>query len=82
MNFYNVAKILNPLHPRKAKRGVNVQELVKPTFPKEYNNWVLNAPHFDWINDLDGVLDYLCGIRALFKIDTGKVIKLIEDNSK
>lgn len=80
MDLYDVAKIINPLPPRTAKPGVNVQELVRKTFPEEYNVWLLF--YFDWGNDLQGVLDYLYGKRALSKVDTSKVIKLIEDNSE
>ncbi|MDE6597980.1 MAG: hypothetical protein K2K60_05025 [Clostridia bacterium] len=84
MNAYDVAKLLHPVKTT-AHEGVDVHELVKKTFPKEYNAYQLFS--FDW-NDLDGVLDYLYGMRDFAeKFDckmvsdtVTDVIKLIESN--
>ncbi len=83
MNEYEVFKLMHPVTttPRK---GVNVHELVKTTFPKQYLRLFLFT--FDW-NDLDGVLDYLYGERELGfissilgipKTEITKIINLIE----
>ncbi len=76
MNAYDVMKLLHPVKTT-AHEGVNVQELVKKTFPQEYNDYLLFA--FDW-SDLDGVLDYLYGIRETLHFNTTEIIKLIESN--
>ncbi|MDE6597246.1 MAG: hypothetical protein K2K60_01230 [Clostridia bacterium] len=85
MNAYDVAKLLHPVKTT-AHEGVDVHELVKKTFPKEYNAYMLYS--FDW-NDLDGVLDFLYGERDLGllseylkipKTNITEIIKLIEAN--
>lgn len=76
MNAYDVMKLLHPVKTT-AHEGVNVQELVKTTFPQNYNDYALFT--FDW-SDLDGVLDYLYGIRQTLHFDTTEIIKLIESN--
>ncbi len=76
MNPYDVVKGVYPIKTT-AQEGVNVHELVKKTFPKQYNDYMLFA--FNW-NDLDGVLDYLYGLRVTLRIDTTEIIKLIEAN--
>lgn len=76
MNVYDVMKLLHPVKTT-AHEGVNVQELVKTTFPQKYNDYALFT--FDW-SDLDGVLDYLYGIRETLHFNTTEIIKLIESN--
>ncbi len=76
MNAYDVMKLLHPVKTT-AHEGVNVQELVKTTFPQNYNDYALFT--FDW-SDLDGVLDYLYGIRETLHFNTTEIIKLIESN--
>ena len=76
MNVYEVTKLLHPI-TTTPKKGVNVRELVKATFPKVYHYWGLFT--FDW-NDVDGVLDYLYGLVSLGYIDIKAVINLIEAN--
>ena len=76
MTAYLGTKILNPV-TTTPKKGVNVHELVKATFPKEYKDLKLFT--FAWDN-LDGVLDYLYGLRETCHVDTTAIIKLIEDN--
>lgn len=82
---YNVLKAVYPVKTTP-KAGVNVQELVKEKFSKQYKDLQLNT--FDW-NDIDGVLDFLYGERkigflcALWGIqreDITKIINLIESN--
>ena len=76
MNAYDVMKLLHPVKTT-AHEGVNVQELVKTTFPQNYNDYALFT--FDW-SDLDGVLDYLYGIRETLHFNTTEIIQLIESN--
>lgn len=85
MNEYEVMKLLHPV-TTTPREGVNVHELVKTTFPKQYLRLFLFT--FDW-NDLDGVLDYLYGERELGfissilgipKTDITEIINLIEAN--
>ena len=85
MNTYEVMKLLHPV-TTTPKKGVNVHELVKTTFPKEYIKLFLFT--FDW-NDLDGILDFLYGERELgfvatsfgiTKSDITDIINLIESN--
>ncbi len=85
MNEYEVMKLLHPVKTTP-REGVNVHELVKTTFPKQYLRLFLFT--FDW-NDLDGVLDYLYGERELgflsasygiSKFDITEIINLIESN--
>lgn len=84
---YNIVKILYPIKTTP-QDGVNVQELVKAKFPKQYNDLQLNT--FDW-NDLDVVLDFLYGERDLGLLsmlngieiqetDLTAIINLIESN--
>ena len=83
MNEYEVFKLMHPVKTTP-REGVNVHELVKTTFPKQYLRLFLFT--FDW-NDLDGVLDYLYGERELGiissilgipKTEITKIINLIE----
>lgn len=85
MNAYEAMKMLYPIKTTP-KNVVNVHELVKKTFPQEYNDYLLFA--FDW-NDLDGVLDFLYGERDLGLLSTyfripktniTAIINLIESN--
>ena len=85
MNEYEVFKLMHPVKTTP-REGVNVHELVKTTFPKQYLRLFLFT--FDW-NDLDGVLDYLYGERELgflsasygiSKFDITEIINLIESN--
>lgn len=81
MNAYEVLKLLHPIKTTP-KAGVNVQELVKTKFPKQYIKLFL--ADFDW-NDLDGVLDFLYGERELCffsipKSEITEIINLIECN--
>lgn len=85
MNAYEAVKLLHPVKTTP-KKGVNVHELVKTTFPKQYLRLFLFTS--DW-NDLDGVLDYLYGERELGfissilgipKTDITEIINLIEAN--
>lgn len=85
MNAYEVMKLMHSVKTT-AHEGVDVHELVKKTFPQEYNDYLLFA--FDW-NDLDGVLDFLYGERDLGllstyfripKINITAIINLIEAN--
>ncbi len=82
---YNVVKAVYPIKTTP-KAEVNVQELVKAQFPKQYKDLQLN--YFDW-NDIDGVLDFLYGERkigflcALWNIPKAtitEIIELIENN--
>lgn len=80
MNSYEVMKILYPI-TTTAKKGVNVQELVKTKFPKQYKELLLYT--FKW-DDLDGVLDFLYGEREIGflnvpKSEIDKIIALIEN---
>lgn len=76
MNAYEAMKLLHPVKTTP-KKGVDVQEHVKEKFPQKYNDYALFA--FDW-NDLDGVLDFLYGIRETLHFNTTEIIKLIESN--
>lgn len=82
---YNVVKAVYPIKTTP-KAGVNVQELVKAKFPKQYKDLQLNI--FDWDN-LDSVLDFLYGERDLGllsmlfgvpKTNITEIINLIESN--
>lgn len=82
---YNVLKAVYPIKTTP-KAGVNVRELVKEKYPKQYQDLRLDG--FNW-NDLDGVLDFLYGERELglfsllfgiSKTDISEIIELIENN--
>ncbi len=82
---YNIVKAIYPIKTTP-NAGVNVQELVKIRFAKQYN--ALQLKFFDW-NDIDGVLDFLYGERQLGlicmlagieKTDISEIINLIESN--
>ena len=74
--IYNAVKTANPI-TTKAKPGIDVKAVVKQRQPELYNIFVLEQ--FDWTNDLDGILDYLYGVRLRFP-QAKDVIKIIEDN--
>ena len=76
MNAYEAMKLLHPVKTTP-KKGVDVQEHVKEKFPQQYIKLFLFT--FDW-SDLDGVLDYLYGIRETLHFNTTEIIKLIESN--
>lgn len=76
MNAYEAMKLLHPVKTTP-KKGVDVQEHVKEKFPQQYIKLFLFT--FDW-NDLDGVLDFLYGIRETLHFNTTEIIKLIESN--
>lgn len=84
LGAYEIVKAFHPVKTT-ANAGANVQELIKEKFPKQYNDLQLSG--FDWVNDLDGILDFLYGerdlglLRALYgisKADIIGIIKLIE----
>lgn len=81
---YDIVKAFNPVQTT-LKAGVNVQNLVKNTFPTLYKDLQLSG--FDWKNDLDGVLDFLygerelgimCTLRGIAKSSVTELIKFIE----
>ena len=83
---YDIVKAFHPVKTT-ANAGANVQALIKEKFPKQYNDLKLN--NFDWVNDLDGILDFLYGerelglLRALYgisKSEITEIINLIESN--
>lgn len=83
---YDIVKAFHPVKTT-ANASANVQALVKEKFPKQYNDLKLND--FNWVNDLDGILDFLYGerelglLRALYgisKAEITEIINLIESN--
>ncbi len=67
-------------HPIKTtpKEGANVQELVKEKFPQQYEDLQLGRI-LNW-DDLDGVLDFLYGARALLASPVTEIIDFIESH--
>lgn len=73
---YDVVKAVYPINTT-VNAGVDVHTLVKEKFKQQYDKYFMNF--LDW-NDVDGVLDYLYGIRMTHGADVSEIIKLIESN--
>lgn len=80
---YDVVKAVYPIHT-VAKAGVDVEELVKSNYPKLYKQLYLYIPFFNFVDNLDGILDYLYGEREIgffriaHNITTTEITELIQ----
>ena len=73
--FYAAVKAAHPIHTT-VKDGVNLQKLVIEQHEGLYRYFLLKR--LDW-SDIDGVLDYLYGLRDWLNIpEAATLIKFIE----
>ena len=76
-NIYSVIKAAHPIHTT-VKDGVNMQKLVIEQHEGLYRYFLLKR--LDW-SDIDGVLDYLYGLRDWLNIpEADTLIKFIESH--